>query len=175
VSYQRHLVLVGLPGSGKSTVGRAVARRLGRQFLDFDVEIETREKLAVAEIFATKGESYFRELERAITLELRDHAGMVLAPGGGWIANPGCLEAIRQQSMMVYLEVEPELAVARMGRGLTKRPLLLRPNPVGEATNLLAARKELYLQSDHTVSTDLLTRNEVVDRIVALATAERGG
>ena len=172
---RKHLVLVGLPGSGKSTVGRAVASKLGRRFLDFDVEIEKRTKLSVAELFATRGEPYFRELERAITAELRDVAGLVLAPGGGWIANPGCLEAIRARSTLVYLEVAPERAVARMGRGLSQRPLLSRPNPVEEATKLLAARKELYLQSDHTVSTDLLTRNEVVSHIVALATAEQGG
>ena len=172
---RKHLVLVGLPGSGKSTVGRAVASKLGRRFLDFDVEIEKRTKLSVAELFATRGEPYFRELERAITAELRDVAGLVLAPGGGWIANPGCLEAIRACSTLVYLEVAPERAVARMGRGLSQRPLLSRPNPVEEATKLLAARKELYLQSDHTVSTDLLTRNEVVSHIVALATAEQGG
>jgi shikimate kinase len=172
---RKHLILVGLPGSGKSTVGRAVARALGRRFLDFDAEIEVREKATVAEIFATKGEPYFRELERTITAELRDAAGMVLAPGGGWIANPGCLETLRSRSTLVYLEVTPERAVARMGRGLTQRPLLTRPNPVEEATKLLTARNELYLQSDHTVSTDSLTRSEVVLRIVALARAELGG
>jgi shikimate kinase len=172
---RKHLILVGLPGSGKSTVGRAVANRLGRKFLDFDVEIERREQLSVSEIFAAKGEPYFRELERAITAELRDVAGMVLAPGGGWIANPGCLEAIRGRATLVYLEVAPERAVARMGRGLTQRPLLSRPNPVEEATKLLDARKDLYLQSDHTVSTDLLARSEVVLRIVALAMTEQGG
>lgn len=172
---RKHLIFVGLPGAGKSTVGRAVANKLGRRFLDFDVEIEKREKLSVGEIFATKGEPYFRELERTITAELRDVAGMVLAPGGGWIANPGCLEVIRERATLVYLEVGPERAVARMGRGLTQRPLLSRPDPVEEATKLLEARKALYLQSDHTVSTDLLTRNEVVLRIVALAMAEQGG
>ena len=172
---RKHLILVGLPGAGKSTVGRAVANKLGRRFLDFDVEIERREKLSVAEIFATKGEPYFRELERTITAELRDVAGMVLAPGGGWIANPGCFETIRERATIVYLEVSPERAILRMGRGLAQRPLLTRPNPVEEATNLLAARKELYLQSDHTVSTDSLARDEVVLRIVALATAEQGG
>jgi shikimate kinase len=172
---RKHLILVGLPGAGKSTVGRAVANHLGRRFLDFDVEIEQREKRSVAEIFSTKGEPYFRELERIITAELHDVAAMILAPGGGWIANPGCLESIREWSTLVYLEVAPEQAVARMGRGLTQRPLLSRPNPVEEMTKLLAVRKELYLQSDHTVSTDSLTRNEVVLRIVALATAEQGG
>ncbi len=172
---RKHLILVGLPGSGKSTVGRAVANKLGRRFLDFDIEIERREKLSVSEIFAIKGEPHFRELERTLTEELRNVAGMVLAPGGGWIAAPGCLEAIRDRATLVYLEVDPERAISRMGRGLTLRPLLTRPNPVEEATKLLEARKELYLQSDHTVSTDLLTRNEVVLRIVALAMGGQGG
>jgi len=172
---RKHLILVGLPGAGKSTVGRAVASQLRLRFLDFDVEIAKREKLSIPELFAAKGEPYFRELERTLTAELRDGRGMVLAPGGGWIANPGCLEALRARAILVYLEVSPERAVARMGLGLTKRPLLMRPNPVEQATNLLAARKELYLQSDHTVSTDLIARDEVVRLIVALAMAEQGG
>ncbi len=170
-----HLILVGLPGAGKSTVGRQVASKIGRRFLDFDVEIERREHLSIAEIFATKGEAYFRALERALTEELITAPAMIVAPGGGWIANPGCFDLIRARSVMVYLEVRPERAIARMGQGVNRRPLLTRPDPTAEIKQLLEARKSLYLQANHTVSTDSMSRKEVVHRLVALATGGQGG
>ena len=75
-----HLILVGLPGAGKSTVGSALARELDRSFLDFDSEIARREGMSISEIFAQKGEPTFRMLEHTLTEELREHGGMVLAP-----------------------------------------------------------------------------------------------
>src|ERR1044072_6860459 len=87
-SRRPHLVLVGLPGAGKSTVGKAVAGRLGRTFFDFDLEIERRQGKTIAEIFGEKGEGHFRELERALTEELRLMGNMILAPGGGWVTSP---------------------------------------------------------------------------------------
>ena len=80
-----HLVLVGLAGSGKSTVGELLADALQRSFVDFDVEITRRCGMSVPEIFGQKGEGYFREQETALTRELAETGGMVLAPGGGWI------------------------------------------------------------------------------------------
>ncbi len=165
-----HLILVGLPGAGKSTVGRAVADRLGRSFLDFDAEIERREMATVAEIFASRGEPHFRTLEHALTVELLATGYMVLAPGGGWIANAGCLELLRPPAQLVYLKARPEAAVARMGAAAARRPLLMHPDPVNELKRLLALREPLYLQSDHTVNTELMPFDKVVDRIVALAT-----
>jgi len=164
-----HLVLVGLPGSGKSTVGRAVAERLGRPFLDFDREIERREGESVARLFVSRGEPWFREQERALTRELTSQHRMVLAPGGGWIANPGCLDALRPPAVMIYLEVEPARALKRMAAGVAARPLLRHPDPLGELERLLAARKDLYILANHTVRVDFLREKEVVSRIVALA------
>ena len=164
-----HLILVGLPGSGKTTVARAVGKALGRQVLDFDAEISRREHFSIAEIFGSLGEAHFRKLERALTDELRETGGMVLSPGAGWIANSGCLELLRPPGIIVYLKVRPEVAIARMGPATTERPLLLRPDPVGEVRLLLEARKALYMQADHSVSTDLMTLQQVVDAIVALA------
>ena len=164
-----HLVLVGLPGSGKTAVARAVGKTIGRQALDFDAEISRREQLSIAEIFGSLGEANFRKLERALTDELRETGGMVLSPGAGWIANPGCLELLKPPGILVYLKVRPEVAIARMGSATTERPLLLRPDPVAEIRRLLEARKALYMQSDHTFSTDLMTLQQVVDAIVALA------
>jgi shikimate kinase len=164
-----HLVLVGLPGSGKTRSGRAAAEALGRRFLDFDAEIERREHQSVSEIFAARGEPYFRGLERSLTGELAKTGNMVLAPGGGWIVNEGCLELLRPPSVLVYLKVRPETAIARIGGGLWRRPLIDRPNPVNEVRRLLGEREHRYLQADHTISTDSMTLADVVQRIVALA------
>ena len=166
-----HLILVGLPGSGKTRAGQAAAEKLGRRFLDFDAEIERRELVSISEIFAAKGEPHFRELERSITNEVRGTSNMVLAPGGGWIANPGCLELLRPPAILLYLKVKPEIAVSRMGRGTARRPLLRQGKPAAQLTDILKKREDLYLQSDHTISTDFLSYIQVAERIVALATA----
>ena len=164
-----HLVLVGLPGSGKSTVGRVVAERLGRPFLDFDREIERREGESVARLFVSRGEPWFREQERALTRELTSQHRMVLAPGGGWIANPGCLDTLKNCAVLVYLAVSPEIALARMGAEREARPLLDRADPLAALQKLAADRETAYLQSKHVVSTDLMSLDQVADAIVALA------
>lgn len=168
-----HLILVGLPGAGKTTVGRAVAEQLGRRFLDFDAEIERREGVTIAEIFGSHGEAYFRALEQKLTQELRGETGFILSPGGGWIANPGCLEALRPPSKLIYLQVEPARALKRMAASAQARPLLRRADPLTELTKLLADREPRYLLADHTVRVDFLRENEVITRIVALARGER--
>jgi shikimate kinase len=150
-------------------VGRLVAERLGRPYLDFDLEIQRREGAPVAQLFAEHGEPWFRDRERALTMELASQSGMVLAPGGGWMANPGCHEALRDRAVIVYLKVRPEEALTRMGAEAAARPLLGRPDPLAELRKLQAAREGIYLQSNHTVSTDMMTLSQVVDRIVVLA------
>jgi shikimate kinase len=167
-----HLILVGLPGAGKSTVGPEVARRLGCAFLDFDAEIERRERRSVAQIFAQFGEPAFRALERSLTHELRDAAPMVLAPGGGWVATPGNVELLRPPGIVVYLAVSPAKALERLGHEKALRPLLAGDDPSGALSALLERRKEFYLQANHTVSTESLGPSAVADCIVALAGAE---
>src|SRR6478609_11259679 len=90
-----HLILVGLPGVGKTTIGKAAARQLGRRFLDFDQEIERRAGLDVREIFRLKGEDHFRDLEFELTEELSGTSGMILSPGGGWITQQRSVELLR--------------------------------------------------------------------------------
>jgi shikimate kinase len=166
-----HLILVGLPGAGKTTVGRAVAEKLGRPFLDFDEEIVRREGMSIAEIFALKGEGHFRELERRLTKELAVTDGMVVAPGGGWIANADVVRIVRPPATLVYLEVSPAVALARLGPERRTRPLLQRPEPLSELTKLLTERRQAYATADATVSTELLSLQEVISTVAKLGAA----
>jgi shikimate kinase len=166
-----HIILVGLPGAGKSTVGRRVARRLGRRFLDFDHEIERREGMSIAELFAKRGEPYFRLLEIELTRELVDTGGMLLSPGGGWIMNDGALGLLRPPAGMIYLHLSPEVALRRMRRGRAKRPLLAGPDPLAALRRLLAAREPLYRTADHVVSVETFKPQQVIEEVTRLASA----
>jgi shikimate kinase len=171
-----HIILVGLPGSGKTTVGRALADRLGRPFLDFDEEIERRDGEPVARIFASKGEPYFRALELALTKEMQASRGqMVLAPGGGWVTIPGALETLRPPSSVIYLAVRPETAIHRMGALHARRPLLSTADPLGALALLLARRGGLYeAAADLVVDTEKLDVQRVTDQIADWISLFRG-
>ena len=164
-----HIALVGLPGSGKTTTGRRVAERLRRPFLDFDEEIERRERRSVAEIFRTEGEDRFRALELGLSEEVAGRPAMVLAPGGGWITRPDALVRLRARTRIIWLWVSAEVAVARMGRNVRLRPLLAGGDPVSELRRLAAQREASYAQADAVVNTEVLTRQEVIDEIIRLA------
>src|SRR5690606_25063213 len=110
VTMPRHVVLVGLPGAGKSTAGRLAAERLGAPFLDPDSLIVRRMQMPVARIFAEFGEARFRELEREAVEEALAGPPAVLVPGGGWAAQPGSLDAARGRALVIYLEVKPATA-----------------------------------------------------------------
>jgi shikimate kinase len=154
-------------------VGRAVAERLSRTFLDFDREIERRQNKTIAEIFGEKGEGYFRELERALTEELRDSGDMILAPGGGWVTKPEVVALLRPPARLVYLRVRPETALKRLGAERSTRPLLMRPDPVGELRRLLAARRAAYEAADHVIDAELIGVEEVIKKVSSLALGAR--
>jgi shikimate kinase len=164
-----HLILVGLPGSGKSTVGEAVAGVLGRRFLDFDREIERREGTTISVLFGEKGEPHFRLQERALTQELRGLGNMILAPGGGWIADRETVALLRPPALLVYLQVDPETAIARLGPNRAVRPLLSRGDPLVVMRQLLSLRSPMYHAADHVVDTELLDLQQVIDKVARLA------
>jgi shikimate kinase len=167
-----HLILVGLPGSGKTTVGQAVAQHTGRTFLDLDLEIERREGRSISQIFAERGEPYFRKKERELTEELTVVGNMIVSPGGGWAMDPEVVSLVRPPSKLVYLKVKPATALQRLGPMSTLRPLLMRPNPRDELERLLKARKDAYESADYVVDTELLSAQRVIDKVIEIASVK---
>ena len=164
-----HVILVGLPGSGKSTVGRRVARRLGRPFVDFDSEIERREGKTIGQIFAERGEVGFRALELALTEELAKTSGMILAPGGGWTTIPGATALLRPPARMIYLRVKAEVAIGRILRGRRIRPLLQTADPLETLKKLLNEREAGYLEADHVIDVEVVKSQQLITTIARLA------
>ena len=170
-----HLILIGLPGSGKSSLGRKVARQLGVGFLDFDAEIERLEGRTVPEIFAATGERYFREQERELTRTLRARPSMVLAPGGGWAAEPGNPALLRPPGRIIYLRVSARTAVRRMGLGVHRRPLLAGPDPVAALEAILERRAPVYATADVVVETERRTQQQILAALREVARGLWGG
>ena len=164
-----HLILVGLPGSGKTTVGQAVAEKTGRTFLDLDLEIERREGQSISQIFGEKGEEYFRRREREVTAELRFVGNMIVSPGGGWMMNPDVVALVRPPGRIVYLKVRPETALTRLGPSRSARPLLSRPDPLAELKRLFELRKRIYETADSVIDTELYGLQRVIEKVIELA------
>jgi shikimate kinase len=164
----RHLIFVGLPGSGKTSVGRRVATKLGRGFIDLDAEIVRRHQASVADIFRTHGEPYFRQLEIALSAELVAHRPAVLAPGGGWIANEKAAALLRPHGRIIYLRTAPETALGRLVASPIARPLLEVDAPDDAMRRLYEARSALYEAADAAVDTDGRTADEVTALVLAV-------
>ncbi len=137
------IVLIGLMGVGKSTVGRRLAARLHVPFADADTEIERAAGMAVSEIFARFGEPYFRDGERRVIARLVDGRPKVIATGGGAFLNEDTRRLILDQAITVWLDAHPKVLAERVGRRDT-RPLLRGRKPVEVLTELAAARNPIY-------------------------------
>jgi shikimate kinase len=162
------IVLIGLPGAGKSTVGPLLARRLGWRFLDLDPLIEAEAGLTIAQIFEQKGEAEFRRLEAELTGRLASEPDLVLAPGGGWI-----LRNTMPAAMLVWLRVDPDVASVRVCESGSVRPLL-QPDPLVRMKALLAEREPYYTQADIAVDTNGKSPAEIATAIAGLIEEKHG-
>jgi shikimate kinase len=147
----------------------AVARRLGCPFLDFDAEIERRTGLRVADLFAQRGEASFRALERGLTQEVAAQRGMVLAPGGGWMADSANRALMTGLARIIHLRVSPAVALARLGTATAERPLLAAKDPLVALTALWEARAHNYREADAQIDTEVIAIQEVTEFVVGLA------
>lgn len=151
---------------GKSAVGRNLAKRLHKHFVDLDRMIEKRAGLKVREIFDAKGETYFRELEKQTLADVLKLPGHVIATGGGVVMDEENLRLLREKTLLVCLIASTDAILARVGNG-TKRPLLKGPNRRERVEELLKQRADKYAQAHIIVDTSQLTLQQVVDQIVS--------
>jgi shikimate kinase len=158
------VVLVGLSGAGKSTVGKILAQLLGWRCFDLDAVIEAKTALTVAEIFARHGEQQFRQWEADLTSRLASEQHVVLAPGAGWVTNPA-LPALLPDAVQIWLRVSPEQALERVRAAGVTRPLLQVPDALDRLQSLLAERRALYEQAHATFDTDDLDPRVVAELI----------
>ena len=147
---ERSIVLVGLMGAGKSTVGRRLAARLGLPFVDSDNEIEAAAGCSIAEIFADQGEAAFRDGERRVIARLLDGPPKVLATGGGAFMDPETRARVRAQGLSVWLKAELEVLLKRCLKR-NHRPLLQQGDPRATLARLMADRYPVYAEADITV------------------------
>jgi len=159
------VVLVGMMGAGKSTVGELLAARLGWRFIDLDQEIQRATGRTIPEIFAAQGEAAFRELERELTTRIGSDRDFVLAPGGGWILQPANPAAMPAGTRFVWLRVSPDVAVQRIRAENRERPLLRGGDPVQRARQLVQEREPLYQALGQEFDTDGRTPDEIAAEI----------
>jgi shikimate kinase/3-dehydroquinate synthase len=143
----RPIVLVGMMGSGKTSVGKRLAQRLGLAFVDSDQEIETAHRLTISEIFASHGERYFREGERRVLARLIGEGERVIATGGGAFIDARTRELIRSRAVSVWLQAEFQVLMRRVRKRPT-RPLLQDPDPEGVMRRLMDQRYPIYAEAD---------------------------
>ncbi|MGH7468690.1 MAG: shikimate kinase [Longimicrobiales bacterium] len=163
----RRIVLIGLMGAGKTTVGQLLAQRLGWTFLDLDAEIEAGARKSVSQIFEDDGEVTFRRLEQQLTGELASRDRVVLAPGGGWVTQPIAVAQLANNTALFWLQVTPEEAVRRVQQDGTVRPLLQVNDPLAAAQRLAQERTHAYERLGVPVETVNRTPSEIVQDIMS--------
>ncbi len=161
----RTLVLVGFMGSGKSSVGREIARRTGLRFVDTDAVLREKHGKSIVQIFASIGEDAFREQEHLALLDQRYATNLVLATGGGIVLQQRNIALLRSLGIVIWLSAAEEIIWERVSRNRS-RPLLQTSNPRQTMRDLLALRIPLYRSiADIIVETDLLSCKQVADRV----------
>ncbi len=163
---KRSIVLVGIMGCGKSTVGRRLANRLDIPFVDADTEIEQAANMTVPEIFAAHGEPYFRKGEERVIARLLREGPQVLATGGGAYMSEATRQEIAENGISIWLKADLDTVMERV-RKRSNRPLLQTPDPEGTMRDLMAKRYPVYGLAELTVSSRDVPHDHVVEDIVA--------
>jgi shikimate kinase len=163
---RRSVVLVGMMGAGKSTIGRRLAARLRLPFLDADIEIEVAHAgMTIPEIFATHGEPYFRDGEARVIARLLDGGPAVIATGGGAFMREETRNRVRDKAVSIWLKADLDVIMKRVKRR-ADRPLLQTEDPTGTVQRLLEAREPVYATADLTIGSRDVPHDRIVDECI---------
>ena len=163
---RRSVVLVGMMGAGKSSIGRRLASRLGMGFVDADAEIEAAAGMTIAEIFTSYGEPYFRSGEQRVISRLLDGGPQVLATGGGAFMNAETRAAIRAKGVSVWLKAEFDVLMKRVKRRATADRPMLQGDPAQRIRHLIGERYPIYAEADVTVMSRDVSHEVIVAEII---------
>jgi shikimate kinase len=167
------VLLVGFMATGKSSVGRSLARQLGWRFRDFDLEIEKRVGMSVADFIRAEGEPAFRTLEGEVAEVLLRGDSVVLSSGGGWPCREGRMEGLPVGTRSIWLQARPEAILRRARRRPGTRPLLEVEDPEARVRTLLAEREPWYQKADWVEDSEGGSPREVADRIAQRVRLDR--
>lgn len=163
----KNIILVGFMGTGKTAVGKKLAKKLKMRFVDMDDIIEKREGMEISEIFEQKGEPYFRDVEKGVAKEVSKQSNLVIAAGGGAVINEENVKSLKSNGIMICLNASPDKILERT-KGYAHRPLLNVPEPSKKVWELLAKRAQYYARADYQIDTTNLTIDEVVQKILKI-------
>jgi shikimate kinase len=161
----RSVVLVGMMGAGKSTIGRRLSARLRLPFLDADIEIEAAAAMSIPEIFETHGELHFRDGEARVIARLLDSGPAVLATGGGAFMREETRGRIRLQAVSIWLKADADIIMRRVKRR-ADRPLLQTPDPAATVGRLIEEREPIYQHADLTIWSRDVPHEKIVDECI---------
>ena len=169
----RPIVLVGMMGAGKTTVGRRLATRLGRHFVDSDEEVEKAAGMTIEDIFAAHGEADFRAGEVRVIARLMKDRGLVLGTGGGAFMNADTRTLIKTSGISVWIKADFDLLFQRVQRR-SNRPLLKTPNPRQTLQDLIDKRYPVYAEADVTVVSEDVPQDQVAGAVIDALLAHLG-
>ena len=164
---KKNLLLTGMMGVGKSTVGKKLAKKLKLKFIDIDQIVEKKEKSTIKEIFENKGEDYFRKTEKKISLEELKKNNSVIALGGGAFMDTSIRKEAKNSSVSFWLDLNLKSLFIRL-KNVKKRPLLNQDNLEESVNKIYSERKKIYNKSDFKIKCSSMNINQVVNKIIKL-------
>jgi shikimate kinase len=163
---RRSVVLVGMMGAGKSTIGRRLSSRLGMPFLDADAEIEAAAGMSIPDIFESRGEPDFRDGEARVIARLLDSGPAVLATGGGAFMRKETRDRIRSKAVSIWLKVDADIIMRRVNKRRADRPLLQTADPEATVGRLISEREPVYRQADLTIASRDVPHEKIVEECI---------
>ncbi len=162
----KNLVLLGMMGSGKSTIGGLLAKKLKLRFYDVDSEIEKKTNMTISEIFQKNGEAYFRNIEESVTLELLNNINCIISLGGGGFINDKIRKESKKKGNTIWLDCNSKILINRIKRN-NKRPISQSLND-SELKKLIINRSKIYSKSKYKINCGNMNKKEIVKKIIKL-------